>query len=150
MTRIHGICVPHTRGVDEGGGGPTIYVVCFPKVLQEVIFPRCVPPLCILAPERLPLVAPWESTPHIWSDPPSLINPPRMGNADTMTPRHVGLKVGRCHRHAARGAAHPHLLPLPKGFPLYGRPSIIGQLPPLYPYEPGGAHHRLGFVEVCI
>ena len=39
MTRSHGICVPRTRGVDEGGGGPTIYVVCFPKVLQEVIFP---------------------------------------------------------------------------------------------------------------
>ena len=36
MTQIHGICVPHTRGVDKVGGGPTTYIVSFPRVLQEV------------------------------------------------------------------------------------------------------------------
>ena len=39
MTKNHGICVPQTRGVDEERGGPTIYVVSFPLVLQEVKFP---------------------------------------------------------------------------------------------------------------
>ena len=35
MARIHGICIPQTRGVDEvGGGGATTYVVSFPKVKQ--------------------------------------------------------------------------------------------------------------------
>ena len=38
MASSHGICFPHIRGVDEVGGGPTTYVVSFPKVLQEV---RC-------------------------------------------------------------------------------------------------------------
>ena len=36
MERIHGICVPHTRGVDKVGGGPTTYVVSLPRLLQEV------------------------------------------------------------------------------------------------------------------
>ena len=39
VTRLHGICVPQTRGVDEGGGVPTTYVVSFPGVLQLVRFP---------------------------------------------------------------------------------------------------------------
>ena len=39
MARSRGISVPQTRGVDEVGGGPTTYVVSFPKVLQEVICP---------------------------------------------------------------------------------------------------------------
>ena len=43
IARCHGICVPQTRGVDEVGGGPTTYVVSFPKVLQEV---RCPVPGC--------------------------------------------------------------------------------------------------------
>ena len=34
MTQIHGICVPHTRGGNKVGGGPTTYVVSFPMVLQ--------------------------------------------------------------------------------------------------------------------
>ena len=38
MMRTHGICVPQMGRVDEVGGGPTTYVVSFPKVLQEV---RC-------------------------------------------------------------------------------------------------------------
>ena len=38
MERVHVICVPQMRGVDEVGGGPTTYVVSFPKVLKEV---RC-------------------------------------------------------------------------------------------------------------
>ena len=33
MARSHGICVPQTRGVNEVVGGPTTYVVSFPKVL---------------------------------------------------------------------------------------------------------------------
>ena len=36
MARIHGICVPQTRGFDDVGGDPTTYVVSFPRVLQEV------------------------------------------------------------------------------------------------------------------
>ena len=38
MVRSHGICVPQTRGFDGVGGGPTTYVVLFPRVLPEV---RC-------------------------------------------------------------------------------------------------------------
>ena len=43
MARSHGICVPQMRRFDEVGGGPTKYVVSFPKVLQEV---RCPVPGC--------------------------------------------------------------------------------------------------------
>ena len=39
MARSHGICIPHTRGVNGVGGGTTTYVVSFPRVLQEVICP---------------------------------------------------------------------------------------------------------------
>ena len=39
MARLHGIYIPHTRGVDEGGGEPTIYLVSFPRVLHLVICP---------------------------------------------------------------------------------------------------------------
>ena len=35
----HGIYVSQTRGVHEVGGGLTTYVVSFPRVLQEVIYP---------------------------------------------------------------------------------------------------------------
>ena len=38
MAQIHGICIPHTRGVDKGGGGPTTYVVSLPRVLNSVKF----------------------------------------------------------------------------------------------------------------
>ena len=34
MERLHGICVPQTRGVDEGEVGPTTYVVSFSRVLK--------------------------------------------------------------------------------------------------------------------
>ena len=34
MARMHGICVSQMRGVDEVGGGPTTYVVSFPKVFK--------------------------------------------------------------------------------------------------------------------
>ena len=43
MERSYGICAPQTRGVDEGGGGTTTYVMPFPKVLKEV---RCPVPGC--------------------------------------------------------------------------------------------------------
>ena len=33
MSSQHGICVPQTRGVDEKGEGPAIYVVIFPRLL---------------------------------------------------------------------------------------------------------------------
>ena len=36
MARIHGICVPQTRGVDEVGGGLATYMVSFHRVLHEV------------------------------------------------------------------------------------------------------------------
>ena len=39
MAQIHGICVPQTRGVDKVGGGPTTYMVSFPRLLQEIAFP---------------------------------------------------------------------------------------------------------------
>ena len=35
----HGICAPHTRGVDEVGGGPATYVVSFHRVIKEVKCP---------------------------------------------------------------------------------------------------------------
>ena len=38
MSSQHGICVPQTRGVNEKGEGPTIYVVSFPRLLQVI---RC-------------------------------------------------------------------------------------------------------------
>ena len=37
--QINGIFVLHTRGVNEVGGGPNIYVVSFPRVLQDVKCP---------------------------------------------------------------------------------------------------------------
>ena len=43
MSRSHGICVHHTRGVDEVGGGPSTYLVSFPRLLQEV---KCPVPGC--------------------------------------------------------------------------------------------------------
>ena len=39
MAWLHGICVPQTRGVNEVGGGPTIFVVSFPRVLKSVKCP---------------------------------------------------------------------------------------------------------------
>ena len=39
MARLNGICVPHMRGVNEGGGEPTKYVVSLPRILQSVICP---------------------------------------------------------------------------------------------------------------
>ena len=39
MVRSHGICALQTRGIDEVRGGPTTYVVSFPRVLQEVNYP---------------------------------------------------------------------------------------------------------------
>ena len=39
MARIHGICVPQTRGFEEVGELPTTYVVSFPRVLHMVKFP---------------------------------------------------------------------------------------------------------------
>ena len=36
---IHGIYVPHKRGVNEVGVGTTTYIVSFPKVLKKVRFP---------------------------------------------------------------------------------------------------------------
>ena len=39
VSRSHGICFSLTRGVDEVGGGPSIYLVSFPRVLQEVKCP---------------------------------------------------------------------------------------------------------------
>ena len=36
IAQIHGIFVPQTRGVDKVGGGPTTYVVSFPRIFQEV------------------------------------------------------------------------------------------------------------------
>ena len=41
MESLHGICVPHIRGVDEGGGEPTTYVTSFPRILQLM---RCLLP----------------------------------------------------------------------------------------------------------
>ena len=41
MAWIHGIYSPHTRRVDEGGGGLTTYMVSFPRVMQLV---RCLVP----------------------------------------------------------------------------------------------------------
>ena len=38
MERTHGIVLPHTRGVDVGGGGPETYVVYFTRVLKLVAF----------------------------------------------------------------------------------------------------------------
>ena len=35
----HGICVPLKRGLDEVVGGPTTYMVSFPRLLQEVKCP---------------------------------------------------------------------------------------------------------------
>ena len=35
----HEICVPHTRGADEKGEGPTTYVLSFSRVLQSVRLP---------------------------------------------------------------------------------------------------------------
>ena len=35
MAQIHGICVPHKRGVNKLGGWPTTYVVSLSRVLQE-------------------------------------------------------------------------------------------------------------------
>ena len=43
MVRVHGICVPQMRGIDDVGGGPTTYVMSFPKVIKEV---RCPVPGC--------------------------------------------------------------------------------------------------------
>ena len=34
MARLHIICIPHTRGVKDGGGGQTTYVVSSPRVLK--------------------------------------------------------------------------------------------------------------------
>ena len=39
MAQIHGICPPQTRGVNKVGGWPTLYMVFFPRVLQEVKCP---------------------------------------------------------------------------------------------------------------
>ena len=39
MARLHDICIPQMRRFDEGGGGPTTYLVSFSMVLQLVIFP---------------------------------------------------------------------------------------------------------------
>ena len=36
--KLHGICVPQTRGVNNVGVLPTTYVVSFPRVIQSV---RC-------------------------------------------------------------------------------------------------------------
>ena len=44
MPRIHGICVPQTRGVNGVGVGPSTYVVSFPRVLKEV---KCLVPGCL-------------------------------------------------------------------------------------------------------
>ena len=44
---------------------------------------------------------------------PYLIDPPLMGDVDTMNHCRVGLKVGSHHRYAAHGVAHPRLLMLP-------------------------------------
>ena len=44
MAQIHGICVPQMRGFDEVGGGPTTYVLPFPRVLQEL---KCPLPGCL-------------------------------------------------------------------------------------------------------
>ena len=67
-----------------------------------------------------------------------------------MTPCHVGLQLCLRHCHDARGSDHPRLLPLPEGFPLSVRTSLIGQLPPLTPDETRVAHHHLGSVRVCL
>ena len=39
MARILGMCTPNIKEVDEVGGGPTTYVVSFPRVLQKLNFP---------------------------------------------------------------------------------------------------------------
>ena len=39
MEQIHGICIPQTRSVKEVGGGPTTYLVSFPRLFQEVKCP---------------------------------------------------------------------------------------------------------------
>ena len=44
MARIHGICVPQTRGVNGVGVGPSTYVVSFPRLLKEV---KCLVPGCL-------------------------------------------------------------------------------------------------------
>ena len=41
MAKIHGICIPQTRGGDKVRGVPTTYVVSFPRVLQEL---KCLVP----------------------------------------------------------------------------------------------------------
>ena len=43
IDRSHDICVYQTRGVNEVVGGPSIYVVSFPRVFQEV---KCPVPGC--------------------------------------------------------------------------------------------------------
>ena len=44
MERLHGICVPQMRGVDERVGGSTTYVVSFTRVLKLV---KCLVPGCL-------------------------------------------------------------------------------------------------------
>ena len=39
MASSHGICIPQKRGINEVVGGSTTYMVSFPRVLHEVIFP---------------------------------------------------------------------------------------------------------------
>ena len=39
MARSHGICSPHTRGVNDVRRGLAIYIVFFPRVLQEAKCP---------------------------------------------------------------------------------------------------------------
>ena len=43
MVQQHGFSATHMRGVDEGGGEPTTYVVSFPRVLKtlEFLVPGC-------------------------------------------------------------------------------------------------------------
>ena len=39
MKRAHRIVMPHTQGVDIGGGGPEKYVVPFLHIMKLVVFP---------------------------------------------------------------------------------------------------------------
>ena len=64
MAQIHGICIPHTRGVDEVGGETTTYVVSLPRVLQTV---KCLVPGCPAVPHSVGRI--WEHFMyhHFWS-----------------------------------------------------------------------------------
>ena len=64
MAWLHGICVPHTRGVDKGGEGPTTNVMSFPRVLKSVKSPV---PWCLAVAHSTGLI--WENFMyrHFWS-----------------------------------------------------------------------------------